>query len=89
MAYSAGIGGSLLGVTNTRGHQRCDGRGEPVSWRSRQDSTEGASHIIEKSLNHTTGSLGGVAGIYIRFGYLDEMREALDLGPTSWRSAAN
>ena len=36
-------------------------------------------HIIEKILNHTTGTLGGVAGIYNRFGYLDEMREAMDL----------
>jgi hypothetical protein len=36
-----------------------------------------APHIIERVLNHTTGTLGGVAGIYNRFGYLDEMREAL------------
>jgi hypothetical protein len=35
VAYSAVIGGSLLGVTNTRGQQRCDGRGEPLSRRSR------------------------------------------------------
>jgi len=34
-------------------------------------------HIIERVLNHTTGTLGGIAGIYNRFGYLDEMREAL------------
>jgi integrase len=34
-------------------------------------------HIIERVLNHTTGTLGGVAGIYNRFGYLDEMRDAL------------
>jgi len=37
-------------------------------------------HIIERVLNHTTGTLGGVAGIYNRFGYLDEMRTAL----TTW-----
>ena len=36
-------------------------------------------HVIERVLNHTTGTLGGVAGIYNRFGYLDEMRAALDL----------
>lgn len=36
-------------------------------------------HIIEKILNHTTGSLGGVAGIYNQYEYLDEMREALVL----------
>ncbi len=37
-------------------------------------------HVIERVLNHTTGTLGGVAGIYNRFGYIDEMREAL----TAW-----
>lgn len=36
-------------------------------------------HIIEKVLNHSTGSLGGVAGIYNKYEYLDEMREALSL----------
>lgn len=35
-------------------------------------------HIIERMLNHTSGTLGGVAGIYNRYGYLDEMRTALD-----------
>ena len=36
-------------------------------------------HIVERILNHTTGILGGVAGIYNRFSYLPEMREALEL----------
>ncbi len=35
-------------------------------------------HIIERVLNHTTGTLGGVAGIYNRYGYLAEMRGALE-----------
>ena len=35
-------------------------------------------HVIERILDHTTGTLGGVAGIYNRFGYLPEMREALE-----------
>jgi integrase len=35
-------------------------------------------HIIERVLNHTTGTLGGVAGIYNRYGYLVEMRSALE-----------
>ena len=34
-------------------------------------------HIIERILNHSTGQLGGVAGIYNRFQYIDEMRSAL------------
>lgn len=34
-------------------------------------------HIIEKLLNHVSGSLSGVAGIYNRYTYLDEMREAV------------
>ena len=37
-----------------------------------------APHILEKLLNHTTGTLGGIAGVYNRFGYIDEMREALE-----------
>jgi hypothetical protein len=36
-------------------------------------------HVIERVLNHSNGILGGVAGIYNRFGYQDEMREALNL----------
>ncbi len=34
-------------------------------------------HVIERILNHSTGTLGGVAGIYNRFGYLPEMEAAL------------
>ena len=37
-----------------------------------------APHVVERLLNHTTGAFGGVAGIYNRFGYLEEMRAALD-----------
>lgn len=35
-------------------------------------------HIVERVLNHASGTFGGVAGIYNRFAYLPEMREALD-----------
>jgi integrase len=35
-------------------------------------------HVVEKVLNHKDGTFKGVAGIYNRFGYLDEMREALE-----------
>jgi len=38
-----------------------------------------APHVVERILNHTTGTLGGVAGIYNRFQYLPEMRAALEL----------
>lgn len=34
-------------------------------------------HVVEKILNHVTGSLSGVAGIYNRHNYQDEMRQAL------------
>ena len=37
-----------------------------------------APHVIERILNHTTGTLGGIAGVYNRFGYIDEMRDALE-----------
>ena len=36
-------------------------------------------HVVERILNHTTGTLGGVAEIYNRFAYLPEMADALDL----------
>jgi hypothetical protein len=36
-------------------------------------------HVTERVLNHKTCSLGGVAGVYNRFGYLPEMRAALDV----------
>jgi integrase len=34
-------------------------------------------HIIEAILNHVSGHKSGVAGIYNRAGYTDEMRVAL------------
>jgi integrase len=36
-------------------------------------------HVIEKCLNHISGSLAGVAGVYNRHGYLPEKRHALEL----------
>jgi integrase len=38
-----------------------------------------APHIIEAVLNHVSGHKGGVAGIYNRARYTDEVRAALDL----------
>lgn len=35
-------------------------------------------HIIEAILNHVSGHKSGVAGIYNRAKYIDEMREALE-----------
>jgi integrase len=35
-------------------------------------------HIIEKVLNHSTGTVSGVAAVYNRYGYLDEKRDALE-----------
>ncbi len=32
--------------------------------------------VAEKCLNHLSGSLSGVAGVYNRFSYADKMREA-------------
>ena len=34
-------------------------------------------HVVEKVLNHSSGTFSGVAGVYNRFAYLDEMRKAL------------
>ena len=35
-------------------------------------------HVTEKLLNHTSGTLAGVAGIYNRYTYLPEMRRAVE-----------
>lgn len=37
-----------------------------------------APHVVERILNHSTGTFGGVAGVYNRFQYLPEMRSALE-----------
>ena len=37
-----------------------------------------APHVIERVLNHVSGTFAGVAGVYNRFQYQDEMRAALD-----------
>ena len=37
-----------------------------------------APHVVEKLLNHTSGTFSGVAGVYNRFQYAPEMRAALD-----------
>ncbi|GAA6211980.1 site-specific integrase [Hyphomicrobiales bacterium 4NK60-0047b] len=39
-------------------------------------------HVVERILNHKSGTFGGVAGVYNRFGYLPEMRNALE----TWES---
>jgi len=35
-------------------------------------------HVVERILNHTSGTFGGVAGVYNRFQYVPEMRQALE-----------
>lgn len=37
-----------------------------------------APHVVEKVLNHVSGSLSGVALTYNRYGYTDEKRVALE-----------
>jgi integrase len=37
-----------------------------------------AIHVTEKLLNHVSGTISGVAAVYNRHSYLDEMREAID-----------
>ncbi len=37
-----------------------------------------APHVIERVLNHVSGTFAGVAGVYNRFQYQDEMRAALE-----------
>jgi len=35
-------------------------------------------HVVERILNHISGSFGGVAGVYNRFQYIPQMRAALE-----------
>ena len=37
-----------------------------------------APHVVEKALNHISGTISGVAAVYNRYGYDAERREALD-----------
>lgn len=37
-----------------------------------------APHVVEKILNHSSGTISGVAAVYNRYKYADEMRDALD-----------
>ena len=37
-----------------------------------------APHIVERLINHVTGTISGVAAIYNRHAYMDEMRAATD-----------
>ena len=34
-------------------------------------------HVTEKLLNHVTGTVSGVAAVYNRHSYMDEMRKAV------------
>ncbi|MDP6819817.1 MAG: integrase, partial [Alphaproteobacteria bacterium] len=34
-------------------------------------------HVVERLLNHSSGTISGIAAIYNRFDYMDEMRAAL------------
>jgi integrase len=37
-----------------------------------------APHVVDKVLNHVSGTIHGVAAVYNRFEYLDERRTALE-----------
>ena len=48
-----------------------------------------APHVVEKILNHVSGTLSGVAGVFNRFGYDDEKRHALDAWAAHMESVVN
>jgi hypothetical protein len=45
-----------------------------------------APHVIEATLNHVSGTRGGIAGVYNHAEYLPERREALTLWANHVRS---
>ena len=44
-------------------------------------------HVTEKILNHVSGSIGGVAAVYNRYSYFDEMAEAFEQNDAFLRGA--
>lgn len=48
-----------------------------------------APHVVERVLNHVSGTFAGVAGIYNRFRYEDEMKAALDAWAESLAKVTN
>lgn len=76
---------SLSGFTKMR--KRLAERSQTSGWRLhdlRRTAASGmaratvAPHVIEKVLNHVSGTISGVAAIYNRYGYDVEKRKALD-----------
>ncbi len=48
-----------------------------------------APHVVDKVLNHTSGTIRGVAKVYNRFAYLEERAAALDAWSRFVMSLAN
>jgi integrase len=46
-------------------------------------------HVVDKVLNHVSGTIRGVAAVYNRFAYLDERRSALEAWARHVCSTAN
>lgn len=70
----------------SKAKKRCDQISGVTGWRLhdlRRTAASGMARlkvepwVVEKVLNHQTGQLSGVAGVYNRWGYLDEKKEAL------------
>ena len=36
-------------------------------------------HVVEKALNHTSGTFGGIVGVYQRHEFHEERRRAMEL----------
>jgi integrase len=67
--------------------RRLSERSETSGWRLhdlRRTAASGMArlkvepYVVEKILNHVSGTFSGVAGVYNRHGYVDEKREALE-----------
>jgi integrase len=76
----------------SKAKKRCDQLSGVTGWRLhdlRRTVASGMARlkvepwVVEKVLNHQTGQLSGVAGVYNRWGYFDEKQEALERWATS------
>ena len=83
---------TVTGITSVSGFPKAKRRLDEISgvtdWRLhdlRRTSASGmarlgaAPHIVEKVLNHSSGTISGVAAVYNRYGYAEEKKSALNL----------
>jgi integrase len=77
-----------MGRLTALAHKHTSGDGEHAPWRLhdlRRTFATGcarlgvALHVVEKSLNHTSGTFGGIVAVYQRHDFLPERTQAMEV----------